>query len=90
MTHKPESALITSIEYYAQLIPVGSTFFHYKDPTKTYTVRSLVIIEADDSVGVVYQANYGQCITFVRPAEEWLEQIQVDGATVQRFQRINV
>ena len=65
-------------------IEVGSSYCHYKDTSKSYTVRGLVVIEATEEPGVLYQANYGPRLTFVRPASEWLS--EVDG--VKRFRKV--
>ena len=85
MGNKPMNELADSIAAYKELIDIPGTYVHYKDATKTYTTRKLVIIEATEEVGVEYQANYGPHLTFVRSATEWLE--EVDG--VPRFKKAN-
>lgn len=37
---------------------------------------------------VVYQALYGECGFWVRPASMWNELVEHDGQTVRRFTRI--
>ncbi len=86
MDHKPEWQLIEEIGTYAGQIKVGSSYSHYKDSTKNYTVRELVIIEGTDEVGVVYQANFHAKLIFVRPAREWVEEVEWNGTTLPRFQ----
>lgn len=39
---------------------------------------------------VVYRALYGDGTVWVRPAEMWLEKVERDGQTYQRFTRIDV
>jgi hypothetical protein len=85
MGHKPMNELADDIAQYKDKIAIPGTYVHYKDATKTYTVRKLVIIEATEEVGVEYQANYGPHLTFVRPIKEWLEDVTVDGVTLPRF-----
>ncbi len=84
MSHKPLNELASEMAALKELIEIGGTYTHYKDATKTYIVRNLVVIEADDTIGVVYQGNYGPRLMFVRPATAWLE--EVDGAP--RFQKV--
>lgn len=78
MGHKPMNELADMIAAYKDKIDIPGTYVHYKDPTKTYTTRKFVIIEATEEVGIEYQANYGPHLTFVRPVTKWLE--SVDGA----------
>jgi hypothetical protein len=80
--------LADDIASYKDKIVIPGTYVHYKDATKTYTVRKLVIIEATEEVGVEYQANYGPHLTFVRPIKEWLEDVTVDGITLPRFKQV--
>lgn len=87
MAHKPEWQLIEEIGRYASAIQIGARYSHYKDPRKTYTVKDLVVIESDESIGVLYQADYRAGLTFVRPASEWLEEVEFNGIMMSRFQR---
>lgn len=68
----------------AQVLP-SSTYAHYKNPTKTYTVLQLAIIEATNEPCVIYQANYGKRLVFMRPISNWLAPAEWQGKTVQRF-----
>ena len=83
MTHKPQNELAEEISALKDQIELGRRYCHYKDPSKTYIARGFVVIEATDSIGVLYQADYGPKLSFVRPATEWLE--KVDG--VPRFRK---
>lgn len=76
MTHKPQNELAEAITTLKDKIQVGRRYCHYKDPSKTYTVRAFVVIESTDSIGVLYQAEYGPRLSFVRPATEWLEEVK--------------
>lgn len=81
MDKKPMNELADEIAKFKELIEVGATYTHYKGPT--YTVKGFVVTEDNSAIGVLYQANYGPRLNFVRPATEWLE--EVDG--VQRFKK---
>ena len=84
MSHKPLNELAEEIAALKEQVEIGANYVHYKDPSKQYTVRGLVVIEATDQIGVLYQANYGPRLSFVRPASEWFERI--DGAP--RFKKV--
>lgn len=89
MPHKPQSEILSLIKKAQQTIPVGAKYAHYKDKTKTYTIVGFAVIEADDSIGVLYQAQYGENLTFVRPVDVWLEQVQWQGKRVPRFSKVS-
>ena len=85
MGHKPQAQLAKEIADAKVVIKVGAKYSHYKDQTKTYEVLDLAVLEADDSVCVLYQAQYGDHYTFVRPVSNWLETVIVEGEPVPRF-----
>ena len=72
----------------SSLVRVGASYAHYKDPEKTYRVDGFVIIESTNQVGVVYSAEYGKKIAFVRPLANWLDKISWRGKYVPRFTRV--
>ena len=69
----------------ANQIVISGNYAHYKDPMKTYTVLQLAIIEATNEICVIYRANYGKKLTFMRPISNWLAPADWNGATVPRF-----
>lgn len=85
MTHHKESQsqLNARLTQAAQQVVVGARYKHYKQPT--YKVLALALREEDNEPCVVYQAEYGDHITFIRPVANWLEEVEVDGITVKRF-----
>jgi|GEM_PF-383072 len=88
MAYKSQAELRDSLEKAAALVPVGDTYAHYKNPDQAYTVTGHVVMEANDDVGIIYQANYGERISFVRSLESWLEQVDDGGKTVPRFSNV--
>jgi hypothetical protein len=58
---------------------------HYKKPENLYTVIDLAILTETNEVGVVYRAEYGKRLLFVRPLAVWLQHAEVDGKQVARF-----
>lgn len=87
MAHKTQAELRDSLDEAAAQVPVGGTYAHYKSPDQTYTVTGHVILEADDAVGIIYQANYGERITFVRALDSWRAQVDDGSKTVPRFSK---
>jgi len=68
-----------------QQVKIGARYRHYKDSTKTYRVKELVIIEATDQIGVVYVPEYVEGLAFMRPLSNWLDKVDWGGQTVNRF-----
>jgi len=89
MAHKSQAELRDSLEEAAAQVPVGDTYAHYKSPDQTYTVTGHVVMEATDTVGIIYQANYGEHISFVRVLDSWLAHVEHDGKSVPRFSKVS-
>jgi hypothetical protein len=71
----------------AKRVVVGGKYVHYKSSESIYTVLELVIIEATNEAGVVYQPNYGDSgdLKFLRPINVFLEEVDTENGKVQRF-----
>lgn len=78
-----QSQLNARLAKAAQQVVVGARYKHYKQ--STYKVLALALREEDNEPCVVYQAEYGDHITFIRPVANWFEEVEVDGITVKRF-----
>lgn len=89
MAHKSEAAILAEIERAKQQISKGDTYAHYKDKTKIYKVRDFVLIEATDELGVVYEAQYGAQLRFVRSVKVWLEEVEWQGEKMPRFTKLS-
>lgn len=70
----------------AQAVSVGADYIHYKG--KLYTVRDLAILESTNEICVIYQAQYGNRLTFIRPVSDWIKDVQWQGETLTRFTKI--
>lgn len=68
-------------------VKVGASYMHYKQ--KTYTVMGLALLEATTEPAVIYQAQYGKKLTFIRPVSDWLATVEVEGKHIPRFSRVN-
>lgn len=89
MARLSQNELKELIEKAKREVSVGTRYAHYKDPSKTYLVKDLVIDEATNEPGVIYQAEYGEKITFSRRLSIWLEQVKWQGQSVARFKRLS-
>lgn len=81
-----EEKLARRLSEAAKIVKVGVEYKHYKN--KSYQVLGLAILEATNEICVVYQAQYGKKLTFIRPLVNWLEKVQWKGEKLQRFSKI--
>jgi len=87
MAHKTKEELEKDLNKAKERIKLGDLYYHYKNPDKFYKIVDFVIIEHDDSAGVVYEAVYEELkgIKFVRPVAEFWEIVEFRGERVKRF-----
>jgi hypothetical protein len=67
-------------------VQLGARYVHYKQ--LSYRVLDVAIYEADGEPCVIYQAEYGKHVTWIRPITSWLETVEVEGKMVPRFTKI--
>lgn len=72
----------------ASSVSVGGRYLHYKG--RAYLVTGLCVIEATDTIGVLYQADYAglEGVTFLRPVEDFLAEVEQNGVKKKRFKKI--
>lgn len=87
-THKEQLELAKKIKAAKTKVTVGADYWHYKGRDKVYKVIGLGFIEATNELCVIYEAQYGERLTFLRPLSVWLEHIEWEGKTVPRFTKI--
>lgn len=87
-THKEQLVLVQEVADAQAKITVGAQYRHYKGADKLYTVTGLGFLEATDELCVIYRADYGEQMTFLRPLSVWLETVEWKGKTVPRFTKI--
>lgn len=87
-THEEQLILARQIEEAKTQVTVGAEYWHYKGRDKVYKVLGLGFIEANTELCVIYQALYGEKLTFLRPLNIWLETVEWEGKTVPRFSKI--
>lgn len=88
MAHLSSEALADKLSEAGREVEVGARYTHYKDPSKEYLVKSLGILEATDEVAVVYEAQYGDKVSFIRPFESFCAAVAVDGVLTPRFRKV--
>ncbi len=89
MSHEQHSELHKELEEAAKLVTVGTQYRHYKDARLSYTVLALALREEDSEPCVVYQADYGDKLTWTRPVKSWLAEVEIDGKKVTRFTKLD-
>ena len=67
-------------------LKIGKKYRHFKG--NEYLVMHIAKHSETLDELVVYQALYGEMGVWVRPLEMFLEQVEVDGQTVNRFEEI--
>ncbi len=70
----------------AKLISVGARYKHYKG--NLYIILGLGLFETNNEACVIYQAEYGNKITFIRPVKNWIEEVELDNKLVKRFAKV--
>ncbi len=89
-SHDSQDKLSANIDAAAAKVTIGARYAHYKDKDRTYTVLALALREEDGEPCVVYQAQYEQRITWVRPVSSWLQIVDMGGGRhVPRFVRVD-
>jgi len=85
--HRSAEELAIQLKEAATKVQVGSHYVHYKNPDSLYEVKELGILEADDSVCVIYRSLRDNKPIFVRPLSEWVEMVEWQGKKLQRFRK---
>lgn len=87
MAHKSAQELKELISKAKSQVEIGGTYYHYKHPEQFYTLIDVVVIEATDTPGVLYRAEYPDIegVVFLRPIEDFLAMIEVNGKKTPRF-----
>jgi len=67
-------------------VTVGARYMHYKQ--LTYKVVAIALREEDNEPCVIYQAEYGDRLTWIRSVTNWVEDVEADGKKVKRFTKI--
>ena len=85
--HKNSQELAQELEAAKNKITIGAKYLHHKSKDKIYIVLSLGFLEANDELCVIYRAEYGERLTFVRSLTVWLENVEWKGKSIPRFSK---
>lgn len=81
-----QEQLASRLKTAGDLVAIGARYRHYKE--LTYKVLALALREEDSEPCVVYQAEYGEKLTWLRPVASWIEEVEINGKKLQRFEKI--
>lgn len=88
-SHKSQQQIKHEIELASRQVEIGAVYAHYKNPDMTYIVKQIAYDTETEELCVVYEAEYGERLTFVRPLRVWLEKAEWQGERVPRFVKSN-
>jgi hypothetical protein len=86
MGHVSEAELLARLGQVT--VKPGERYAHYSDPEKLYEILAVGLDEETEQPCIVYRALYGANIVWTRLFEVWNRPAEVDGRTVQRFQKV--
>jgi hypothetical protein len=88
-THEEQIQLKSELELALTEVEVGARYRHYKAAHKIYTVLNLAFQEEDNELCVIYQADYEERLTYIRPLVSWLAKVEWEGESVPRFTKLS-
>jgi hypothetical protein len=87
-SHKEQLELKAELEQAQQQVEIGARYRHYKAASKIYIVLNLAFQEENNEICVIYQAEYEEHLTFIRPLASWIMTVEREGKTVPRFTKL--
>lgn len=89
MAHTTHEELVQRLNKAKLLVKIGGQYSHYRSTDKFYTIVDIAILEATEEAAVIYKANYGGGLTWIRSINDFTAQVEVDGKMVDRFTKVN-
>ena len=87
---KDTKQLLSELNRLKLKVKVGDKFFHYKHSDQFYHILAIGFIEDTEIPCVVYEAEYGDKITWVRTESEFFAKVTLeDGTEVDRFTKVD-
>lgn len=68
-----------------QKVQPGDRYYHYRNLNQLYKVLAIAIDEESNKPCVVYQAQYGDNLIWVRALSVWCELVDHHGKNIPRF-----
>lgn len=88
-TDKNKDLLLEELNNLKQRINEGDKCFHYKHPDQLYQIVGVGFVERNGQPCVVYRAEYGDQLTWVRTETEFFAKVKLeDGPEVDRFTKV--
>lgn len=87
MSHT-DGELAKKLALAAEWVEIGDKYRHYKGADMVYTVLNFAILESTEEVVVVYQAEYGERLVWVRTLEDFLAEVETGGKKMKRFAKV--
>lgn len=87
MARFSEKFLRKSIDFVK--IAVGDIYYHYKDlsASKPYKIITLAVDESTEKISIVYEAQYGEKIRWIRTLDNFTELVDDTTGQIPRFRR---
>ncbi len=89
MPQLSEEELNKRLDPLRKKVKVGDLYSHYKNPDHHYKILAVGFIEATEEPCVVYQALYGENLTWVRTEGEFLAEVEFEEKVVPRFKKVD-
>jgi ADP-ribose pyrophosphatase YjhB (NUDIX family) len=86
MRSKDEKFFAEMIKDAKTAVALGGRYRHSKSG-KEYTVVDLAVLEETETAAVVYRAEYGERLSWIRTVENFTEEVEVGGKRIPRFER---
>lgn len=86
--HKTYDEMHKEIEEAKKHINIDGIYSHYKHEDSRYKLSGFIFTEANDELCIIYSALKDESIKFARPVASWLEKVEFNGKTVDRFNQI--
>ncbi len=88
-TNKSKDQLLKELDSLKTRIDEGDKCYHYKHPGQLYKIDGIGFIEKSGQPCVVYEAEYGDKLTWVRTESEFFAKVTLDNGTeVDRFTKV--
>lgn len=89
MNHTSIEELVKKQKGAQSNVEIDATYAHYRNADLKYKVIAIGLQEATEKVCVIYQALYGDKLTWVRDLDSWLSEVDLQGKKVARFKKIS-
>lgn len=84
--HSDEDELI--IKLTNTNIKVGDIYYHYKNPNLYYKIIAIALDEETEEPVIIYQAQYGKNLIWMRKIFNWNQNIESNGVSTFRFNKL--